>query len=153
MPTHFQGTERQRRTLDAYIKLLRAGNAVQAEATRHLAEYGLTPSQFGVLEALYHLGPLCLGELASKILRTAGNLTMVVDNLEKRGLARRASGQSDRRFVTVEITDKGMDLIGRVLPEHVVRIEERMSRLSRQEQATLAALCRKLGPGETSAGD
>lgn len=147
MSTRFQGTRKQRETLDVYIKLLRAGNAVHAQATRHLAEYGLTPSQFGVLEALYHIGPMHLRQLAGKILRTAGNLTMVVDNLEKRGLARRETGEADRRFVIVDITPKGRELIGRALPEHVCRIETLMSCLSRQEQAALSALCRKLGLG------
>ncbi len=150
MSTRFQGARRQRRALDAYIKLLRAGNAVQAQATRNLAAHGLTPSQFGVLETLYHLGPLHLCELAGKILRTAGNLTMVVDNLEKRGLARRSAGEGDRRFTRVEITPRGRELIGRVLPEHLRRIERLMSRLQPAEQETLAALCRKLGLGEKS---
>jgi MarR family 2-MHQ and catechol resistance regulon transcriptional repressor len=145
MPTHYQGSARERRALDVFIKLIRAGNTVAAESTRRLSEYGLTPSQFAVLEALYHVGPMCLSELAGKILRTAGNLTMVIDNLEKRGLAKRVASASDRRYVTAEITTRGRDLIRRVFPGHAARIAEAMDRLTAQEQEQLAALCRKLG--------
>lgn len=145
MPTHYQGTAREKRALDAFIKLMRAGNAVSTESGRRLSEYELTASQFAVLEALYHLGPMCLSELAGKILRTAGNLTMVLDNLEKRGLAKRVSGAKDRRFITAEITSRGRDMIREVFPEHARRIAEVMSRLTPEEQDQLADLCRKLG--------
>jgi MarR family transcriptional regulator, 2-MHQ and catechol-resistance regulon repressor len=145
MATHHQRTVRERRALDAFIKLIRAGNSVAAESNRHLTESGLTPSQFAVLEALYHLGPMCLSELAGKILRTAGNLTMVLDNLEKRGLAKRVAGSKDRRFVSAEITSRGRDLIRGVFPVHAARIAESMDRLTPAEQEQLAALCRKLG--------
>jgi MarR family transcriptional regulator, 2-MHQ and catechol-resistance regulon repressor len=145
MPTHYQGTAREKRALDSFIKLLRAGNTVATDANRGLAKHDLSASQFAVLEALYHVGSLCLSELSEKILRTAGNLTMVVDNLEKRGLARRVQGAKDRRFVSVEITARGRDLLKRVFPEHAARIAELMSRLTPEEQAELGALCRKLG--------
>ena len=138
---------RERRALAAYVKLLRASETVHGEAVRPLAGHDLTPSQFAVLEALYHLGPLCLGDLARKILKTSGNLTMVVDNLEKRGLAIREKSSADRRFVTVQITEAGQSLIARVFPGHAAKITELMSRLTAREQATLAELCRKLGKG------
>ncbi len=152
MPTHYQGTAREKRALDAFIKLMRAGNTVSAEANRRLGEYDLTASQFAVLEALYHLGPMCLTELADKILRTAGNLTMVLDNLEKRGLAKRISGAKDRRFVTADVTPRGRDLIRQVFPEHARRIADLMSRLTPAEQEQLADLCRKLGGVEHPSG-
>jgi len=140
MPTHYQGSAREKRALDTFIKLIRAGNSVSADSSRRLSEYGLTASQFAVLEALYHVGPMCLSELAGKILRTAGNLTMVLDNLQKRGLAKRVASSKDRRFVTAEITPRGRDLIQRVFPEHAARIADAMDRLTPDEQEQLAAL-------------
>jgi MarR family 2-MHQ and catechol resistance regulon transcriptional repressor len=136
---------RQERALGAYVKLLRASETVQSEAMRSLAEEDITPSQFAVLEALYHVGPMCLSVLADKILKSSGNLTMVVGNLEKRGLVTRQQSRDDRRFVSAAITDKGKKLIARVFPEHADRIAELMSRLTPREQETLAELCRKLG--------
>ena len=115
---------------------------------KSLEKHGLTPSQFAVLEALYHVGPLCLSELAKKILRTSGNLTMVVDNLEKSGYVKRVPSPQDRRYISVEITEPGRKLIASVFPEHAARITEVMSRLSAEDQDTLRDLCRKLGTGQ-----
>ena len=148
MSRHFHGSPRQERALDAYVKLLRASETVHAEATRALEEAGLSPSQFGVLEALYHVGPLCLTDLARKILKTSGNLTMVVGNLEKRGLVTRQQQSQDRRFVSVSITEKGRKLMDRIFPAHVERIEELMGRLSPGQQEELGRLCRRLGKNQ-----
>jgi MarR family transcriptional regulator, 2-MHQ and catechol-resistance regulon repressor len=145
MSKHFNGSKRDARALDTFVKLMRASESVHSDAVQGLSEHGLTPSQFAVLEALYHIGPMCLTEIARKILKTSGNLTMVVDNLEKRGLARRVKAVQDRRFVSVELTDAGRKLISSVFPPHAARIVERLSRLSSVEQEQLAALCRKLG--------
>ena len=145
MPRHFHGTPRQERALSAYVKLLRASETVHSEATRTLAGESLSVSQFAVLEALYHVGPLCLSDLAHKILKTSGNLTMVVGNLEKNGLVTRQQSAEDRRFVSVAITEKGRKLMGRVFPGHLERIVALMNRLSPAQQDELGRLCRKLG--------
>ena len=142
---HFHGTARQERALDAYIKLLRAADTVDSFLMPQLESSGLTPSQFAVLEALYHIGPLCLGELARKLLKTSGNLTMVVGNLQKRGLVTRTRQDADRRFYLVSITGKGRKLTAQVFPQHVERIVVAISTLSSAEQKSLAALARILG--------
>src|SRR3954468_7419066 len=147
MATRHKGNPRERRALSAYINLLRATNTVSSQAMKSLDAHGLTPSQFAVLEALYHVGPLCLTELARKILRTSGNLTMVVDNLEKSGLVRRIPDAEDRRYVRVEITENGRKVIASLFPEHARQIAEMMSRLTDAEQNHLRDLCRKLGTG------
>jgi MarR family 2-MHQ and catechol resistance regulon transcriptional repressor len=148
MPRHFHGTPREERALSAYVKLLRASDTVHAEAARSLAGAGLTSSQFAVLEALYHVGPMCLTELAHKILKTSGNLTMVAGNLEKRGLVSRQQQSQDRRFVTLAITEKGRKLMARIFPDHLARIVELMERLSPAQQDELARLCRELGKNQ-----
>ena len=140
-----KNNDEQERALAAYVKLLRASESVQAEAMRSIAQEDLTPSQFAVLEALYHVGPMCLSVLAEKILKTSGNLTMVVGNLEKRGLVTRQQSTQDRRFVSAAITEKGKRLIVRIFPAHAARITELMSRLTPREQEILGELCRKLG--------
>ena len=142
---HFHGTAKQERALDAYVKLLRAADTMDSFLMSRLESHGLSPSQFGVLEALYHIGPLCLGELARKLLKTSGNLTMVVGNLERRGLATRTRQAADRRFYLVSISEKGRKLIAQVFPQHVERIVGAMSALTPAEQESLAALARKLG--------
>jgi MarR family transcriptional regulator, 2-MHQ and catechol-resistance regulon repressor len=144
---------RQAQALAAYVKLLRASDSVQAEAMRSLAQEDITPSQFAVLEALYHVGPMCLSVLAEKILKTSGNLTMVVGNLEKRGLVTRQQSTDDRRFVRAAITEKGKRLIARIFPAHAARITELMNRLTPREQEILGELCRKLGRNSAAASE
>src|SRR5437016_6422627 len=116
MPTHHQGSRREKQALDAYIKLMRGSQSLNERLTPLLEAAGLSGSQFGVLEALYHLGPLCMKALAEKILRTSGNLTLVIKNLERGGLVTRKQEANDRRYFTIHLTDKGRKLIGRVFP-------------------------------------
>jgi MarR family 2-MHQ and catechol resistance regulon transcriptional repressor len=145
MPTHYRGDETTRRALDAYIKFSRARKVLGALTSRLLAEYGLTESQLGTLETLYYLGPMCLSEIGDKLLVTGGNMTMVVNNLEKRGLVIRERDAVDRRHVTVRLTDQGRQLIDELFPRHAQNIAGLMSILSPNEQEQLGHLCKMLG--------
>ncbi|MBZ9712057.1 MarR family winged helix-turn-helix transcriptional regulator [Deinococcus multiflagellatus] len=153
MPNRYAGSPDDRAALDAYVKLWRAAHAVEVSANRHLAEYGLTISQFGVIEAVYHLGPLSQRQLAEKILRSSGNLTMVIDNLERDGLVRRDRDPHDRRIMRVSLTPAGQKLIERILPRHVQGIRDVFSVLTPEETAQLSRLTRKLGRALQAQGD
>ena len=100
---------------------------------------------FGVLEALLHLGPLSQCEVARKLLRSDGNLTLVVNNLEKAGLVHRQRDPVDRRRVILHLTASGRKTIAGVFPDHLARIVELLSVLTADEQITLGNLCRKVG--------
>jgi len=145
MGTHYRGSKEEMRALDAYIKLMRAAESVAGSRGPMLAEEGLTLTQFGVLEALYHLGPLPHCELGRKLLKSGGNITVVVDNLEKRGLVSRKRHDEDRRLVTVHLTSAGRRLIAGVFPLHVEAIVQDMGALTASEQETLSRLCRRVG--------
>nr|WP_320048919.1 MarR family transcriptional regulator [uncultured Desulfuromonas sp.] len=145
MPTAFQGTEQEQRALNAFIKLLRAAESVSSFLQDGRLRAGLSISQFGVLEALYHLGPLCQKELGQKILKSSGNITTVIDNLEKRQLVERRRLESDRRYFLVHLTEEGRNLIAGVFPAHLERIVDRFSVLTDEEQEQLALLCKKVG--------
>jgi MarR family transcriptional regulator, 2-MHQ and catechol-resistance regulon repressor len=145
MPTHFQGTRPQRAALEAYIKLIRCAESLTARLQPNLEQHGLTVSQFGVLEALLHLGPLPASVLAQKILKSGGNLTMVVRNLERSGLVRRKRDANDRRFFAIHLTSKGTRLVEQAFRGHLERLMEEMAVLTTAEQEQLAALCKKLG--------
>ncbi|QVW34509.1 MarR family transcriptional regulator [Geobacter sulfurreducens] len=131
--------------LNTYTKLMRAAESVTGRTSRVMAAAGLTISQFGVLEALYHKGSLCQRDIAAKILKSTGNITMVIDNLEKNGLVRRERDSADRRFLTVHLTESGHALISRVFADVEAAIQSEMSVLAAGEQETLGALCKKLG--------
>lgn len=145
MPTHYEGSSAEERALNTYIRLTRASNTLQTYLKRSGSMGQLTESQFGALEALYHLGPLCQGEIGHKILKSSGNMTMVIDNLEKRDLVRRARSQEDRRQVQVSLTTRGRQLIEAIFPTHLETLVSAFGVLSPQEQEQLGALCLKMG--------
>lgn len=151
MPTHYKGTAEEERALSAFINFMRAADSVVARLDAEIETRGLTHGQFAVLEALFHLGPLNQCDLARKLLRSGGNITVVIDNLEKRGWVRRERQKQDRRMVVVSLTSAGRRLISRIFPKHAAAITAEMSRLSAEEQDTLRALCRNLG-GVTTPG-
>jgi len=155
MGTAYRGTRQEVQALDAYIKLMRAAGSVMARVHHHLAKERLSPSQFGILEALYHLGPLSQRELGGKILKSSGNITMVVDNLERRRLVNRERGGEDRRVVIVHLTDAGRRVIRALFPRHAAGILREITVLTPAEQAELGRLCRKLGKreGHSKSGD
>jgi MarR family transcriptional regulator, 2-MHQ and catechol-resistance regulon repressor len=145
MPTHYKGNEREVRALNALINLARALDSLSARLGPTFAATGLTAAQFGVLEAVYHLGPMCQKELGHKLLRSGGNVTVVVSNLEKRGLVERERQADDRRMIRIHLTEQGRKLIECVFPKHLAALVEEFSVLQPQEQETLRHLCRRLG--------
>ena len=145
MPTHYQGKPDAVRALDTFVKLIRATDSVTMRLAHRHTFGNLTISQFGVLEALYHLGALCQSELSSKLLKSGGNLTLVVNNLVKQDLVRRERDPEDRRRVVVSLTDEGEACIAKIFPQHVADIVAEFDVLSPEEQVELGRLCRKLG--------
>ena len=138
-------TDTEKRALSAYTKLMRAAESVTGRTSRLLAASNLTISQFGILEVLFHKGSLCQRELATKILKSTGNITMVIDNLEKRNLVRRERDHDDRRFIAIHLTQSGHLLIEHVFPSIMAAIVKEMSILNEGEQDELAKLCRLIG--------
>ena len=145
MGTRYRGTAAEIRALNALIALSRASDSVTARTQAVIAGAGLTEGQFGVLEALLHLGPLCAADLARKVLRSRGNLTLVIANLERDGLVARTTRAEDRRYRSVELTAKGRRLVGGIFPRHARLVAETLAALAPAEQDELRRLCRKLG--------
>lgn len=145
MGTRYRGTEDEVRALDVYIKLMRAADSATNRIHKHLDTVKLTITQFGVLEALFHIGPLYQRDLAEKLLKSGGNITLVVDNLEKRGLVKREREVEDRRCIKVYLTEQGQHLIKDIFPSHVAAVVQEMSILNTDEQEQLGRLCRQLG--------
>lgn len=151
MPTHFEGSRTERRTLDTFIKLTRCTNSVLGELSARQTTGDLTASQFAVLEALYHIGSMTQGEVSSKVLKSTSNLTTVIDNLERDGYVRRERDEKDRRVIHVHLTESGTSKIEAALPNHVGALVDIFSVLSVSEQETLGELCKKLGKSKESA--
>lgn len=145
MGTKYPGTPKETAALDAFIALKRSSNELTGLMQGSLTEYRLTSGQFGVLEALFHLGPLTQREIGDKLLSTKGNITMLIDNLEKASLVKRVRDLKDRRTVTVKLTPKGNKFIASIIPGHMQKIIEIMSVLSFEEMKELKRLCKKIG--------
>ena len=148
MPTHFKGSHAEMRTLDTFIKLTRCANSLFARLAERNTLGDITPSQFAVLESLYHLGSMNQGEVSTKVLKSGSNMTTVIDNLERDGLVKRERHEKDRRVINVHLTEAGKKKVEAVLPGHIAALVDEFSVLSASEQQTLAELCKKLGKGK-----
>lgn len=133
--------------LALWVKLARAYAVFSRRTEEQIRTFGLTHPQFGVLECLGHLGPLMIGELCRKQLVSGGNMTVVVDNLEKQGLVERTHSDQDRRAIVVRLTAKGQKLFDEIFIRHAEFIAEMASVLTEGEQQELGRLLRKLGKG------
>ncbi|CAN5429851.1 MarR family transcriptional regulator [soil metagenome] len=148
MGTHFKGSSSEVNTLNAFIKLMRATESLNNRLNRHLAEADLTVSQFGTLEVLHHLGPLNQRAIGEKLLKSGGNITMVIDNLERCGHVKRKKDPNDRRAVLIHLTKEGEEFIEDFFPKHLEKIKEEFSVFTEEEKKTLAELSKKLGVKE-----
>jgi MarR family 2-MHQ and catechol resistance regulon transcriptional repressor len=133
--------------LRLWISLARSYQTFTRVVSARVLEYGLTIPQFGILEALYHVGPLSLGDLADKLLVTGGNVTYVMDRLEDQGLVYRQRSDLDRRVVEARLTDEGKALIERIFPDHARFIGQVVDHLEPEEQRDLRELLKRLGKG------
>lgn len=131
--------------LRTHIELSRAFNKLRAKETARMAERGLTMPQFAILEALYHLGTLRIGQITELILSTPGNITVVIKNLEAKRWIRVYPAEADRRIRMVALTDEGRETVASVFPGHVRNLSAWYDAgLREDELATLSRLLRKL---------
>ena len=131
--------------LNLWVKLARASSTFGKLTQNNIRSFGLTEPQFGVLECIGHVGPLTLGELSKKRLVSGGNITCVIDNLEKEGLVERIHSAEDRRAIVAQLTLKGKKLFEEIFVKHAEYVAEIATVLTEEEQEQLARLLKKLG--------
>ena len=137
--------------LSSFLALIRASDFLSSQISFRCENQGLTISQFGVLDALYRGGAYCQKELGEKIFKSSGNITLVIDNLEKRGFVKRERKGDDRRYISILLTDDGRKVISEVLPKVANFIQDELKVLSEEEQKFLRSICRKLSRHPTEA--
>jgi MarR family 2-MHQ and catechol resistance regulon transcriptional repressor len=145
MSSQFNGSKKIKEALNSYIKLIRSAESLSSRINLELSEYGLTESQFGVLDALLHLGPMKHKEIGKKILKSGGNITMVINNLERRELVQRKRGEQDKRQFIIHLTSKGKNKILDTLPHISKSIKKHFEILNKEEQKELQRLCKMVG--------
>lgn len=136
----------QEPSVQAYVRLIRSAEALHAEVSRGLAIEGLTASQFSAMKVLRIHGKLAQRDIAKYILKSGGNITILVDNLEKDGLVYRERDTEDRRVIYVSLTKQGEKMFDDLYPGHLERIREAMGGLSDDEYRQLTSLLERVSP-------
>ena len=131
--------------LKLWLTMSRAYQAAAELSRMDIARSELNPAEFAILEALYHKGPLLLGDVQRKVLVSSGGTTFLVDRLEKRALVERQSCPSDRRARYAALTREGQAMMKRVFPAHAKAMRDAMKGLSPSEQKAVTALLKRLG--------
>jgi MarR family 2-MHQ and catechol resistance regulon transcriptional repressor len=133
-----------RAALHLWIALNRTADSIHEHLQRQVEAHGLTLTEFGVLEALLHKGPLSIGEIGDRVLLASSSMTYVIDKLEDRGLLRRRPSEEDRREKLAELTSAGRAKIEAAFPEHAALIDELMADLSLEDRREAASLLRRV---------
>ncbi|HLI48977.1 MAG TPA: MarR family transcriptional regulator [Chthonomonas sp.] len=133
------------RALKLFVVLARCHNSIMSLTHHHLRQRGLSISEFGVLEVLYHKGPLSLGEIAQKVLLKSGSFTYVVNRLVTKGLVCCSPCPQDKRKRYAQLTPKGRELIEHLFPLHAQIVYQAMNPLSADEQEEATRLLKRLG--------
>jgi MarR family 2-MHQ and catechol resistance regulon transcriptional repressor len=128
-----------------WLVLMKAFQALATHAEGSIKRTELGDSDFRVLEALLHKGPLPVNTVGPKVWLTPGSISVAVDRLVKKGLVSRRDRAGDRRVRQVELTPKGRALITRGFREHAAAMENAVSILSKKERLTLLRVLKKMG--------
>lgn len=139
-----KGEKKRRRALEAYTRLQRAASLSSARVDQAVNTFGLSASQLGVLDVLAERGSLHQQELVRALGRSKAQMTSIVDTLEKRGAVKRERHATDRRFMTVHLTDDGRALLEEAAPVRAEAIVALMRELTGEQRGRLARLCRRL---------
>ncbi|RAL22579.1 MarR family winged helix-turn-helix transcriptional regulator [Thermoflavimicrobium daqui] len=132
-------------SLELFVVLVRAYNWISAHAHRDIRRYGLNPTEFGVLDLLYHKGPQPLQQIGEKILISSGNITYVIDKLEKKNLLIRKPCPKDRRVTYAELTEQGEQFFAEIFSQHQEVIHQALKGLDVDEKQVAIQLIKKLG--------
>ena len=145
MGTHYKGLSTEVNALNSFIKLTRAYESISSHLYMKLAKEGLTESQFFALDALYHLGPMNQKDLGRKISRSEGNITMVVNNLEKQKLIKKKQSFKDKRVYIIKLKNNGKKLYEKVFPKFLISTMKEFEGIKENEQIEFQKVCKRIG--------
>jgi MarR family transcriptional regulator, 2-MHQ and catechol-resistance regulon repressor len=128
-----------------WLILMKAHAALLVHAHESIRELKLCDSDFFVLEALLHKGPLPVNTIGQKVRLTSGSISIAVDRLVRRKLAERCGSLGDKRVRMVQLTEDGRRLIEAAFAKHSTSMQAAASGLSEAERGQLVRLLKKLG--------
>lgn len=131
--------------MKAVTVILRASQAIQEVIRKDVACYGLNPTEFSVLELLYHKGDQPIQMIGKKVLITSGSITYVIDKLEQKKYVRRQGCPEDRRVIYAVLTNEGKALMDEIFPQHVSKMEEVFTDLDENDVHHFIELLKRVG--------
>jgi MarR family 2-MHQ and catechol resistance regulon transcriptional repressor len=138
-------------SLKLFVVLSKAYRTVMERAVKDMKQYGLSSSEFMVLELLYTKGRIPLQQIGEKILITSGSITYNIDKLEKKEYLKRVPCKEDRRVIYAEITEAGTGFFSQIFPQHAAMIHSLSKGVSPDEKKVAIELLKKLGKGAEEA--
>jgi MarR family 2-MHQ and catechol resistance regulon transcriptional repressor len=127
------------------LVLGRAAKAVEGVDLASISGTGLNLSDFMILEALLHKGPLPINSIGEKVLLTSGSMTAAANRLAERGLVTRNRDPADGRCYRLDLTTEGRRLIEAAYAVHAENLDRMAAVLSDTEHRELMRLLKKLG--------
>lgn len=131
--------------LHLWLVLWKTYSAVREYAVRDIGKLGLSLTDFAIMEALLHKGPLAVNDIGKKVSLTSGSITTAIDRLGERGLVERRGDQADRRARIVHLTAAGHKVISAAFAKHAATLDTLGGELSAVERHHAIRLLKKLG--------
>lgn len=133
------------RNLKAVTVIIRASDAIREVIKSDAASNGLNPTEFSVLELLYHQEKQPIQSIGKKVLIASSSITYVVDKLETKKFVQRVESAEDRRVTYAELTEEGKKLMDQIWPEHEAKINELFGGLETNETEAMITDLKKIG--------
>ena len=140
-----QNHEKIKESLKLFVVLSRAARAVSDRIAEDIRSYGLNPTEFAVLELLYHKGSQPIQVIGKKVLIASSSITYVVDKLEHKGYVQRIASPEDRRVILANLTPSGLDLMDSIFPRHAQSIHSVLNGVASDEKRLLIQQLKKMG--------
>lgn len=132
-------------SLKLFVVLSRAARSVADRISENIRSYGLNPTEFAVLEMLYHTGNQPIQVIGKKVLIASSSITYVVDKLEQKGMVNRISSPGDRRVILAAIASDGEKLMDQIFPGHAQAIHAILSGVEADEKRVLIHQLKQIG--------
>ncbi|GLC90230.1 MarR family winged helix-turn-helix transcriptional regulator [Lysinibacillus piscis] len=136
--------EQNHQSLKAFTILFQASQTIQDVVRKDLLRYDLNPSEFSVLEFLYHHGEQPVQTICKKVLLASSSITYVIDKLEQKRFVYRHACPNDRRVTYIVLTVEGRQLMDAIFPEHVQIIDRIFEVLEKKELNTMMLALKKV---------
>jgi MarR family 2-MHQ and catechol resistance regulon transcriptional repressor len=145
--------DQQTTGIHLWLVLWKTYTAVREYAVADIERSCLSLTDFAILEALLHKGPLPVNEIGRKVDLTSGSMTTAIDRLHDRKLVERREAEADRRARVVHLTPAGRKLITAAFDAHSRTMDALGEALSESERGEAIRLLKKLGMSARKAAE